>query len=180
MSKTMLIDAVHPEETRVALVNNGRVEDFDFETTGSEQLRGNIYLAKVTRVEPSLQACFVEYGGNRHGFLAFSEIHPDYYQLPQADREALLEEAAREAAEAADDDVDEDDDDADLDDDSDDDDAELNAEDSDEDSDEADEAQAEAQYDDADADSEENTTEATADADADTEDKDEKKPRAKT
>ena len=179
MSKTMLIDAVHQEETRVALVNNGRVEDFDFETTGSEQLRGNIYLAKVTRVEPSLQACFVEYGGNRHGFLAFSEIHPDYYQLPQADREALLEEAAREAAEAADDDVDEDDDDADLDDDSDDDDAELNAEDSDEDSDEADEAQAEAQSDDADADSEENTTEATADADADSEDKDEKKPRAK-
>ena len=102
----MLIDAVHQEETRVALANNGRVEDFDFETTGSEQLRGNIYLAKVTRVEPSLQACFVEYGGNRHGFLAFSEIHPDYYQLPQADREALLEEAAREAAEAADDDPD--------------------------------------------------------------------------
>ncbi len=110
MSKLMLIDAVHQEETRVALVNNGRVEDFDFETTGSEQLRGNIYLAKVTRVEPSLQACFVEYGGNRHGFLAFSEIHPDYYQLPQADREALLEEAAREAAEAADDDPDDEDD----------------------------------------------------------------------
>ena len=110
MSKLMLIDAVHPEETRVALVNKGRVEDFDFETTGSEQLRGNIYLAKVTRVEPSLQACFIEYGGNRHGFLAFSEIHPDYYQLPQADREALLEEAAREAEQAADDDLDEDDD----------------------------------------------------------------------
>ena len=110
MSKLMLIDAVHQEETRVALVNNGRVEDFDFETTGSEQLRGNIYLAKVTRVEPSLQACFVEYGGNRHGFLAFSEIHPDYYQLPQADREALLEEAAREAAAAADDDPDDEDD----------------------------------------------------------------------
>lgn len=109
MSKLMLIDAVHQEETRVALVNNGRVEDFDFETTGSEQLRGNIYLAKVTRVEPSLQACFVEYGGNRHGFLAFSEIHPDYYQLPQADREALLEEAAREAEAAADEDPDEDD-----------------------------------------------------------------------
>ena len=105
----MLIDAVHPEETRVALVNNGRIEDFDFETSGSEQLRGNIYLAKVTRVEPSLQACFIEYGGNRHGFLAFSEIHPDYYQLPQADREALLEEAAREAAEDADDDPDDDD-----------------------------------------------------------------------
>ena len=111
MSKLMLIDAVHPEETRVALVNKGRVEDFDFETTGSEQLRGNIYLAKVTRVEPSLQACFVEYGGNRHGFLAFSEIHPDYYQLPQEDRDALLEEAAREAEEAADDDPDDEDDD---------------------------------------------------------------------
>lgn len=114
MSKLMLIDAVHPEETRVALVNKGRVEDFDFETTGSEQLRGNIYLAKVTRVEPSLQACFVEYGGNRHGFLAFSEIHPDYYQLPQADREKLLEEAAREAAEAADDDPEDDDDEIDA------------------------------------------------------------------
>ena len=108
MSKLMLIDAVHPEETRVALINKGRVDDFDFETSGNEQLRGNIYLAKVTRVEPSLQACFIEYGGNRHGFLAFSEIHPDYYQLPQADREALLEEAAREAAEAADDDPDDD------------------------------------------------------------------------
>ncbi|MEM7491788.1 MAG: Rne/Rng family ribonuclease [Pseudomonadota bacterium] len=108
MKKQMLIDAVHPEETRVALVNDGRIEDFDFETAGSEQLRGNIYLAKVTRVEPSLQACFIEYGGNRHGFLAFSEIHPDYYQLPQADREALLEEAAREAAEDADDDPDDD------------------------------------------------------------------------
>ncbi len=99
----MLIDAVHSEETRVALVNNGRIEDFDFETAGKEQLRGNIYLAKVTRVEPSLQACFVDYGGNRHGFLAFSEIHPDYYQLPQADKEALLEEAARAAEEAGDD-----------------------------------------------------------------------------
>ncbi|MDJ0921174.1 MAG: Rne/Rng family ribonuclease [Henriciella sp.] len=100
MKKLMLIDAVHPEETRVALVNEQRVDDFDFEAAGNEQLRGNIYLAKVTRVEPSLQACFVEYGGNRHGFLAFSEIHPDYYQLPQEDREALLAEAAREAAEA--------------------------------------------------------------------------------
>ncbi|MEM9571888.1 MAG: ribonuclease E/G [Pseudomonadota bacterium] len=113
--KLMLIDAVHPEETRVALVNNGRVEDFDFETTGNEQLRGNIYLAKVTRVEPSLQACFIEYGGNRHGFLAFSEIHPDYYQLPQADREALLEEAAREAERDADEDPEDEDDDLDLD-----------------------------------------------------------------
>ncbi|MEM9841746.1 MAG: Rne/Rng family ribonuclease, partial [Pseudomonadota bacterium] len=131
MSKLMLIDAVHSEETRVALVNDGRVEDFDFETTGSEQLRGNIYLAKVTRVEPSLQACFVEYGGNRHGFLAFSEIHPDYYQLPQADREALLEEAAREAEANADDDIDEDDD-HDVDDDDDDADDELVADASDE------------------------------------------------
>jgi len=98
MSKLMLIDAAHTEETRVAIVNNGQVDDFDFETTGNEQLRGNIYLAKVTRVEPSLQAAFVEYGGNRHGFLAFSEIHPDYYQLPAEDREALLKEAAEEAA----------------------------------------------------------------------------------
>jgi len=108
MSRLMLIDAAHPEETRVAIVNNGQVDDFDFESTGSEQLRGNIYLAKVTRVEPSLQAAFVEYGGNRHGFLAFSEIHPDYYQLPAEDREALLKEAAEEAAAAieADDDDD--------------------------------------------------------------------------
>ncbi len=182
MSKTMLIDAVHQEETRVALVNNGRVEDFDFETTGSEQLRGNIYLAKVTRVEPSLQACFVEYGGNRHGFLAFSEIHPDYYQLPQADREALLEEAAREAAESADDDIDDDEDDADLDDGSDDDEAELDADESDEDADEAEETKADAESDDADSDDE--GAEASADenadeTDADSEDKDEKKPRAK-
>ena len=111
MSKLMLIDAVHPEETRVALVSNGQVDDFDFETTGKEQLRGNIYLAKVTRVEPSLQACFVDYGGNRHGFLAFSEIHPDYYQLPQADREALLQDAARAAAENEDLDADDPDED---------------------------------------------------------------------
>ena len=104
----MLIDAAHTEETRVAIVNNGQVDDFDFESTGSEQLRGNIYLAKVTRVEPSLQAAFVEYGGNRHGFLAFSEIHPDYYQLPAQDREALVKEAAEQAAAAieADDDDD--------------------------------------------------------------------------
>ena len=111
MSKLMLIDAVHPEETRVALSTNGHVDDFDFETTGREQLRGNIYLAKVTRVEPSLQAAFVEYGGNRHGFLAFSEIHPDYYQLPQADREALLREAAEAAAEEEGFDFDDDEDD---------------------------------------------------------------------
>ncbi|MEL6694526.1 MAG: ribonuclease E/G, partial [Pseudomonadota bacterium] len=184
MSKTMLIDAVHQEETRVALVNNGRVEDFDFETTGSEQLRGNIYLAKVTRVEPSLQACFVEYGGNRHGFLAFSEIHPDYYQLPQADREALLEEAAREAAAAADEDIDDDDDDADLEDDSDEDEAELDAEDSEENADETEETDAEAETDDEDAGSDDDDAEAPADddsaeAEATSEDKDQKKPRAK-
>lgn len=106
MSRLMLIDAAHAEETRVAIVNNGQVDDFDFETTGNEQLRGNIYLAKVTRVEPSLQAAFVEYGGNRHGFLAFSEIHPDYYQLPAEDREALLREAAEEAAAAIEEDDD--------------------------------------------------------------------------
>lgn len=146
--KLMLIDAVHPEETRVALVNNGRVEDFDFETTGSEQLRGNIYLAKVTRVEPSLQACFIEYGGNRHGFLAFSEIHPDYYQLPQADREALLEEAAREAERDADEDPEDDDDDLDLDADADNpdaDDVEDETTDDASDEDEADEASDEAE-----------------------------------
>ena len=113
MSKLMLIDAAHPEETRVAVVTDQRVDDFDFETEGKQQLRGNIYLAKVTRVEPSLQAAFVEYGGNRHGFLAFSEIHPDYYQLPKADRDALLKAAAEEAAAADEDDdfdIDEDDD----------------------------------------------------------------------
>ncbi|MBX9925930.1 MAG: Rne/Rng family ribonuclease [Hyphomicrobiaceae bacterium] len=104
MSKTnkMLIDASHPEETRVVVVRDGRVEEFDFESASRKPLRGNIYLAKITRVEPSLQAAFVEYGGNRHGFLAFSEIHPDYYQIPMADRIALLEEeAAQEAAEEA-------------------------------------------------------------------------------
>ena len=91
----MLIDAAHPEETRVVVLKGNRVEEFDFESASKKQLRGNIYLAKVTRVEPSLQAAFVEYGGNRHGFLAFSEIHPDYYQIPFADRQALLEEEAR-------------------------------------------------------------------------------------
>ena len=96
MSKLMLIDATHPEETRVAVVANGQIEDFDFEARNKRQLRGNIYLAKVTRVEPSLQAAFVDYGGNRHGFLAFSEIHPDYYQIPKEDREALLAEADEE------------------------------------------------------------------------------------
>lgn len=88
----MLIDATHPEETRVVVVDGTKVEEFDFETVNKRQLAGNIYLAKVTRVEPSLQAAFVEYGGNRHGFLAFAEIHPDYYQIPAADRKALIEE----------------------------------------------------------------------------------------
>ncbi len=95
MSSKMLIDASHPEETRVVVLKGHRVEEFDFEAANRKQLRGNIYLAKVTRVEPSLQAAFVDYGGNRHGFLAFSEIHPDYYQIPHADRQALLEEEAR-------------------------------------------------------------------------------------
>ena len=92
MAKKMLIDATHAEETRVVVVDGNKVEEFDFESENKRQLAGNIYLAKVTRVEPSLQAAFVDYGGNRHGFLAFSEIHPDYYQIPVADREALLEE----------------------------------------------------------------------------------------
>ena len=93
MSKTMLIDAAHAEETRVAIVEGRQIEEFDFESRTKRQLRGNIYLAKVTRVEPSLQAAFIEYGGNRHGFLAFNEIHPDYYQIPVADREAIMAEA---------------------------------------------------------------------------------------
>ncbi|AWD20918.1 Rne/Rng family ribonuclease [Fuscovulum blasticum] len=92
MPKKMLIDATHAEETRVVVVDGNKVEEFDFETVNKRQLAGNIYLAKVTRVEPSLQAAFVDYGGNRHGFLAFAEIHPDYYQIPVADRKALLEE----------------------------------------------------------------------------------------
>ena len=92
MAKKMLIDATHAEETRVVVVDGNKVEEFDFESENKRQLAGNIYLAKVTRVEPSLQAAFVDYGGNRHGFLAFSEIHPDYYQIPVADREALLAE----------------------------------------------------------------------------------------
>src|SRR6186997_3517054 len=99
MADKMLIDATHPEETRVVVLRGNRVEEFDFESANRKQLRGNIYLAKVTRVEPSLQAAFVDYGGNRHGFLAFSEIHPDYYQIPKADREALLREEAEHAAE---------------------------------------------------------------------------------
>jgi ribonuclease E len=99
MSMRMLIDARHPEETRVAVVKGNRIEEFDFESEEHKQLKGNIYLAKVTRVEPSLQAAFIDYGGNRHGFLAFSEIHPDYYQIPKADRDALLREEAEHAAE---------------------------------------------------------------------------------
>ena len=102
MSRKMLIDAAHAEETRVAVIDGNRVEEFDFESQSHKQLRGNIYLAKVTRVEPSLQAAFIEYGGNRHGFLAFNEIHPDYYQIPVADREALM---AEEAADDEDDEV---------------------------------------------------------------------------
>src|ERR1700757_2501204 len=102
MPNKMLIDAAHPEETRVVVVRGNRVEEFDFESASRKQLRGHIYLAKVTRVEPSLQAAFVDYGGNRHGFLAFSEIHPDYYQIPVADRQALIaeEERAHRDAEA--------------------------------------------------------------------------------
>ena len=94
MANKMIVDASHPEETRVVVLRGNRVEEFDFESASKRPLRGNIYLAKVTRVEPSLQAAFVDYGGNRHGFLAFSEIHPDYYQIPVADRQALLEEEA--------------------------------------------------------------------------------------
>lgn len=101
MATRMLIDARHHEETRVAVVKNNRIEEFDFESAEHKQIKGNIYLAKVTRVEPSLQAAFVDFGGNRHGFLAFSEIHPDYYQIPQADREALLAEEAEAAEEEA-------------------------------------------------------------------------------
>src|ERR1700687_356481 len=100
MPKRMLIDATHAEETRVVVLDGNRLEDFDIETAAKRQLKGNIYLAKVVRVEPSLQAAFVEYGGNRHGFLAFSEIHPDYYQIPVADRERLIAEQQRLAAEA--------------------------------------------------------------------------------
>ena len=100
MAKRMLVDAAHPEETRVVVLNGQRLEEFDFETSTKKQIKGNIYLAKVTRVEPSLQAAFVEYGGNRHGFLAFGEIHPDYYRIPVADRQAALD-ADRAAEEEA-------------------------------------------------------------------------------
>ncbi|MEO0763890.1 MAG: ribonuclease E/G, partial [Pseudomonadota bacterium] len=103
MTKKMLIDATHPEETRVVVVDGQKVDDFDFESINKRQLAGNIYLAKITRVEPSLQAAFVEYGGNRHGFLAFAEIHPDYYQIPVADREALIAEEAALARESEED-----------------------------------------------------------------------------
>jgi ribonuclease E len=100
MARRMLIDATHPEETRVVVLNGNRLDEFDFETSTKKQIKGNIYLAKITRVEPSLQAAFVEYGGNRHGFLAFSEIHPDYYRIPVSDREAMLaEERAADDAE---------------------------------------------------------------------------------
>jgi ribonuclease E len=104
MANKMLIDATHPEETRVVVLRGNRVEEFDFESAQRKQLRGNIYLAKVTRVEPSLQAAFVDYGGNRHGFLAFSEIHPDYYQIPIADRQALIDEEGRAQRAAEDED----------------------------------------------------------------------------
>ncbi len=97
MTKRMLIDSTHAEETRVVVLDGNRLEDFDVETSTKKQLKGNIYLAKIVRVEPSLQAAFVEYGGNRHGFLAFGEIHPDYYQIPVADRQRLLEQQAEEA-----------------------------------------------------------------------------------
>ena len=101
MATRMLIDARHPEETRVAVLQGNRIEEFDFESAEHKQIKGNIYLAKVTRVEPSLQAAFVDFGGNRHGFLAFSEIHPDYYQIPKEDRERLLAEEAEAAEEEA-------------------------------------------------------------------------------
>ena len=101
MATRMLIDARHPEETRVAVIKGNRIEEFDFESAEHKQIKGNIYLAKVTRVEPSLQAAFVDFGGNRHGFLAFSEIHPDYYQIPKADRDALIQAEAEAAEEEA-------------------------------------------------------------------------------
>jgi ribonuclease E len=101
MATRMLIDARHPEETRVAVLKGNRIEEFDFESADHKQIKGNIYLAKVTRVEPSLQAAFVDFGGNRHGFLAFSEIHPDYYQIPKEDREALIAEEQAHAEEEA-------------------------------------------------------------------------------
>ena len=101
MATRMLIDARHQEETRVAVLKGNRIEEFDFESADHKQIKGNIYLAKVTRVEPSLQAAFVDFGGNRHGFLAFGEIHPDYYQIPKEDRDALLAAEAEVAEEEA-------------------------------------------------------------------------------
>src|SRR4029077_1442482 len=92
MAKRMLIDATHPEETRVVVLDGNRLDEFDFETSTKKQVKGNIYLAKITRVEPSLQAAFVDFGGNRHGFLAFSEIHPDYYRIPIGDRSPHYDE----------------------------------------------------------------------------------------
>ncbi|HEY4995972.1 MAG TPA: ribonuclease E/G, partial [Aestuariivirga sp.] len=106
MGSKMLIDASQAEEIRIALARGNKLEEFDFESANKKPLKGNIYLAKVTRVEPSLQAAFIEYGGNRHGFLAFAEIHPDYYQIPIADRMALLaEQEAEEAEDDAEDDA---------------------------------------------------------------------------
>src|SRR5689334_15800186 len=105
MTKRMLIDASHPEETRVVVLDGNKVEEFDFEAASKRPLKGNIYLAKVTRVEPSLQAAFVEYGGNRQGFLAFAEIHPDYYQIPVEDRQALIAEQEAEARRRSEDDI---------------------------------------------------------------------------
>ena len=106
MPNKMLIRRLPPGGNRVVVVRGNRIEEFDFESQDKKQLKGNIYLARVTRVEPSLQAAFVEYGGNRHGFLAFSEIHPDYYQIPVADRQALLRAEAAEAEEEDDEDED--------------------------------------------------------------------------
>src|SRR5437588_12155808 len=105
MPKRMIIDASHREETRVVVLDGQKVEEFDFEAASKRPLKGNIYLAKVTRVEPSLQAAFVEYGGNRQGFLAFAEIHPDYYQIPVADRQALLAEQEADARRRQEDDI---------------------------------------------------------------------------
>src|SRR5437879_760906 len=102
MAKRMLIDATHPEETRVVVLNGNRLEEFDFESSTKKQVKGNIYLAKVTRVEPSLQAAFVDYGNNRHGFLAFSEIHPDYYKIPVSDREPNGHDPAPEEGDTGD------------------------------------------------------------------------------
>ena len=116
MTRRMLLDASHPEETRVVVMSGNRLDEFDYETKDKKQLKGNIYLAKVTRVEPSLQAAFVDYGGNRHGFLPFSEIHPDYYRLPIADREALIaEEEAAQKRQSEDDNANSDEDDEDSD-----------------------------------------------------------------